>query len=267
MKCEDADKLLVEYLDGQLDRETSDEIEKHIATCEKCLDEVRNLKELLSGISGSPVMKPSDNLRINFYHMLHSEMNKEAGPDASELQLKKKFIRPAWYSIAAGIAILVAGSFIGLVIGTGILKTRDSKEISMLRSEIADLRKTAMMTMLSQESSSDRIQAVNYAEDIDNPDQNVIDVLVKTLNTDRNVNVRMAAAYALGKFSDSRLVCDSLVNSLSLQTDPLLQITLINILAERKVKNALVPVQKIISNRNTMKEVKAVAKNSLHYFI
>jgi len=100
-------------------------------------------------------------------------------------------------------------------------------------------------------------------EELDKPDQNVIDVLVKTLNNDKNVNVRMAAAYALSKFADQRTVCDSLVKSLSLQRDPILQVTLINILAERKEKSALKPIQEIIANRSTMKEVKAVAQNSL----
>jgi hypothetical protein len=46
-----------------------------------------------------------------------------------------------------------------------------------------------------------------------------------------------------------------------------LQVTLINILAERKVKSALVPIQKIIANRNTLKEVRAVAENSLRVLI
>ena len=54
--------------------------------------------------------------------------------------------------------------------------------------------------------------------DLDNPDDNVIGVLVKTLNNDKNVNVRMAAAYALSKFAYQRAVCDSLVKSLSLQS-------------------------------------------------
>jgi HEAT repeat protein len=117
--------------------------------------------------------------------------------------------------------------------------------------------------MLKEESSSDRIQAVRYVEDIDKPDQNVIGVLVKTLNNDKNVNVRMAAAYALSKFADQRLVVDSLVKSLSLQRDPILQITLINILAEKKEKSALKPIQEIIANRSTLKEVRTVAQNSI----
>ena len=139
--------------------------------------------------------------------------------------------------------------------------------MKQLQSEVSDLKKTAMFTMLKEESSSDRIQAVRYVEDLDNPDQNVIEVLINTLNNDKNVNVRMSAAYALSKFADRRAVCDSLVKSLYLQSDPILQVTLINILVERKEKSALRPIQEIISNKRTLKEVRAVAENSLRVLI
>jgi hypothetical protein len=210
------------------------------------------------------MIKPDDSLRINFYHMLHSEINK------SEKKSKIQEHKPvtSWYNnssyrVAAGIALLICGTFIGLLLHSGLNISYASSELKQLHSEVSDLKKAAMFTMLKDESSSDRIQAVRYVEELDKPDQNVIDVLVKTLNNDRNVNVRMAAAYALSKFADQRLVCDSLVKSLSLQNDPILQVTLINILAERKEKSALKPVQEIIANRSTMKEVRTVAQNSL----
>jgi hypothetical protein len=77
----------------------------------------------------------------------------------------------------------------------------------------------------------------------------------------------MAAAYALAKFSDQRQVCDSLVKSLSLQDDPILQVTLINILVERKEKSALKPIQQIINSDKTLHEVKVVAENGVKQLI
>src|SRR4030042_773191 len=118
------------------------------------------------------------------------------------------------------------------------------------------MKKAAMFTMLRDESSSYRIQAVNYADEIETPDENVIEALVKTLNHDKNVNVRMAAAYALAKYAGQQAVCDSLVQSLPLQSDPILQVTLINILVERREKSALKPIQQIITDQNTLKEGK-----------
>jgi hypothetical protein len=267
MKCEEVELKMIDYLDRTIEESERQEIEKHLETCERCLDELKDTHQVLNLISKSEMKKPDDSLRINFYHMLHSEIKKSS---ESTLSFHKK-ITP-WYSIsryriAAGVALLIGGTFIGMLINGGFNYTSASNELKQLRSEVLDLKKATMFTMLKDESSSDRIQAVSYAGELRNPDQNVIDELIKTLNNDKNVNVRMAAAYALSKFTDQRAVSDSLVKSLSQQSDPILQVTLINILAERKEKSALRPIQEIIANKSTLKEVRAVAENSLRVLI
>ena len=268
MKCEEVELKMIDYLDRTLAESERQEIEKHLETCERCLDELKDTQQVLNLISKSEMIKPDDSLRINFYHMLHSEIKKNN--ESSNQPLRNSHI--PWYSssryrIAAGIALLIGGTFIGMLINGGFNYTSASNELKQLRSEVLDLKKATMFTMLKDESSSDRIQAVSYAGELRNPDQNVIDELIKTLNNDKNVNVRMAAAYALSKFTDQRAVTDSLVNSLSQQSDPILQVTLINILAERKEKSALRTIQEIIANKSTLKEVRAVAENSLRVLI
>jgi HEAT repeat protein len=154
-----------------------------------------------------------------------------------------------------------------MIIHSEIIKSYNSDCLEQLNTEVTALKKTAMFMMLKDGSSSDRIQAVNYTDGIKNPDQPVIDVLVNTLNNDKNVNVRMAAAYALARYADQKPVCDSLVNSLYHQDDPILQVTLINILVERKAKSAIKPIQQIISDKSTIKEVKDIAESSLKLLI
>ena len=256
MNCEEVEKLMIDYLDKNLKEDIRLEIEKHIETCEKCLDDLRDSQQVLNFIAEDQMVKPDDSLRINFYHMLHSEIKKSEESNDSSF---RKAINP-WYNlrryrIAAAIALLICGTFIGILLHDGLSNSYASNELKQLHSEVADLKKASMFTMLKEESSSDRIQAVRYADDLDTPDANVIDVLVKTLNNDKNVNVRMAAAYALSRFADRRAVCDSLVKSLALQNDPILQVTLINILVEKKEKSALRPIQAIIANKKTLKEV------------
>ena len=268
MKCEEVEEKIIDYLDKALDDRLLQEIEKHLETCERCLDEVRDSQQIIQIISNDKMVKPDDSMRINFYHMLHSEIKKGEG----RTNLSPHTLSVPWYNlnryrIAAGIAILICGTFLGLFIHSQLINPSTANELKQLHSEVSDLKKTAMFTMLKEESSSDRIQALNYVNDLDNPDQNVIEVLIKTLNQDKNVNVRMAAAYALAKFADHRNVCDSLVKSLSIQEDPILQVTLINILVERKERSALRTIQQIITNKSTLKEVKAVAENGVKVLI
>jgi HEAT repeat protein len=200
--------------------------------------------------------------------MLHNEIRKN---EESGIKTLKPETAPWYYKNtyrnAAAVALLVAGTFIGMFFRAPGKPAYTSNEIQQLKTEVTELRKNVMLTMLKEQSSSDRIQAVNYAVDMENADDNVINVLIETLDKDKNVNVRMAAAYALSKFASQKQVTDALVTSLEHQTEPILQITLINILAEKKEKSALGTVQKIISNKNTMKEVRNVAENSLRVLI
>jgi len=268
MKCEEVEIKMIDYLDKNLEEGEHREIEKHLETCERCLDELNECQKVLNQISREEMVKPQDSLRINFYHMLHSEIRKSKETNA--IHLSKSVI--PWYDfssyrIAAAVAFLICGTFIGILINSGMNNSRTSGELRQLQSEVSDLRKATMFTMLKDGSSSERIQAVSYAADLDEDDAKVIDVLVKTLNNDKNVNVRLAAAYALSKFADQRAVSDSLVRSLSIQNDPILQVTLINILAERKEKRALQTIQEIIANKSTLNEVRTVAQNSLRVLI
>jgi hypothetical protein len=268
MKCENVEAVIIDYLEKTIDEGLRQEIEKHLETCERCLDSVRETQQVMHLISEDEMVKPDDSLRINFYHMLHNEIKKVESK--SDMTFQKT--SGPWYisnrmRVAAGFALLICGTLFGLLIGSEINKSGTAKEMKLLHAEVTSLKRTAMFSMLDDESSSYRIQAVSYADDINNPDAKVIEVLVKTLNQDKNVNVRMAAAYALAKYADQKAVCDSLVQSLSHQVDPILQVTLINILVEKKEKSALKPIQQIINNRSTLKEVKAVAQNGLRVLI
>jgi hypothetical protein len=266
MQCEEVEIKMMDYLDNNLSDSMREEIEKHLGTCERCLDELKDSQEILKLISLQEMIKPSDSLRINFYHMLHSEIKKNTGTDLKNIKTPARWYRSGRFSIAAGIALVICGTFIGMLLYSGVLKSKNRNELALLHSEVNALKKTALFTMLNEQSSVDRLQAVNYVDDLE-ADAPVLDVLFKTLNTDQNVNVRMAAAYALAKFADQRSVIDSLVASLGKQNDPILQVTLINILVERKEHSAIKPIQEIINDKNTLIEVKQVAEKGVKMLI
>lgn len=268
MKCEEVESLIIDYLENKLEQGKVVEIEKHLETCEKCLDELRDTQQLLRLMSDDKMVEPDDSLRVNFYHMLHNEIRKAEAQNQEPAGVRQiHWYERNGYRIAAGIALLLVGSFVGILTYSTINNSKDSKEIGQLRSEVTELRKAAMYTMLKDESSTYRIQAVNYADQIATPDNDIIEALAKTLNNDKNVNVRMSAAYALSKYAGQKAVRDSLVRSLSIQTDPILQVTLINILVDLKEKSALDPIQRILSDDKTLNEVKSVAQKGAKMLI
>jgi hypothetical protein len=98
--------------------------------------------------------------------------------------------------------------------------------------------KLEIFTGLSNsESASQRVAAALSVGELKNSDREITDILVKTMNTDPNSNVRMAALEALCKFYKEAYVKQQLVKSLSKQKDPIVQIALIQVLAAIKQLN------------------------------
>jgi len=264
MKCNEIELKIIDYLEGNLDETARDEFETHMETCDNCLDSLRESQEILKMIAETAHEKPDGSLRINFYNMLHDEIEKRSEDDGKvdKLPARRHMQRYIYYA-AAGLVLLICGTLLGMFINSEITGRGNSEKIADLQSEVTSLKENAVFTMLNRESSSERIQAVNYVDELPSPDRALIDVLINTLNNDKNVNVRMAAAYALEKYTKQPYVCDSLVQSLSRQDDPILQVTLINILVDRKVRSAVAPMRNIINNINTLKEVRSVAESGI----
>lgn len=252
----------MDYLDGVLPSEEKGKVEKHLGICERCMDEVRDFQTLINKISESPLETPDSSLKMNFYHMLQTEIDKQQSINISRTKKIIPFSR-----IAAGFALLIGGTFLGLLINPLLKSNKQNNELAQLKNEVQSMKEVVMMNMLNEESPSDRIKAVNYAEEIASPNTDIIDALVKTLNTDKNANVRMAAAYSLSKFTNRPEVMDSLVKSLEKQTEPIVQIVLMDILVQNKETRAVKPMQKIISNDNTIDEVKEIAKKNMQVLL
>jgi hypothetical protein len=265
MKCEEVESGMIDYLDNTLEKTLRDEVKRHLETCERCLDELKDFQHILHTVETSEMEQPDESLRINFYHMLHGEMNKQIMQERKPLSsLTGPLHRsPRIMRLAAGLALLIAGTFIGIIIHSAGNRSGSNRQIADLRTEVQSVKELMMLTMLKEESPSQRIQAVNYTDDIKAPDGKILDALTQTLNHDKNINVRLAAAYSLSRYADRQSVRDSMVASLSRQTEPIIQVVLMNILVERKETNAIQPIRKIISDDKALKEVKDVAQKGL----
>ena len=262
--CNEIDSLLIEYDEGNLGKVKRAEVEQHIESCTHCQAAWQEYKELFSLMESDALHQPSPMMDEKFKDLLlmESEIASSQSSSAKVMQLSnetKSF--PAWLRVAASI-ILLAG---GMLIGTQITqyKNTSNAQIASLNGEVKEIKEALMTTLLSNESASERLKAVSYTENMNQPDKEVISALIHTLNWDNNVNVRLAAAYSLDKFSSSQQVRDSLVASLSLQKEPVIQIVLINILAEHKEPKAIAPIRKILSDKESLQQVKDIAAKGL----
>jgi hypothetical protein len=279
MRCEDIQSVLIDFLDDRMDAIRRQEVVTHLEVCENCRQEESQLRDLLRAVAETPEEQPRSTLRENFNRLMQSATThataqttpgstETTGLSAETPAKKLPLHLPAvgWNSpvsrVAAAIILLLTGFGIGL-------KTANSHDgatptqMAELKNEVRDVKQTLMLSMLKQESASDRIKAVDYAEEIVNPNQQILGALITTLNHDKNVNVRLASLYSLSKFAGNRTVLDSLVVSLNQQTEPIIQIVMISILTQNRAVKAIKPLQDIISNQNTLPAVKDVARKGL----
>lgn len=264
MSCNDIQLFLIDYLDEQLDDKTRKQVEEHLHTCPECSKELKQLMLLHSTIEGEEMVAPPATLRMGFMHTLEEEAGKLA-KQAQPTETKKTGAKVISLTIG-GLAWRAAAAMIILAIGIGIgYKVRfDGQPGSVaVKQTKQGAEQKVLVNMLDDESPSQRIEAVNYADNLGNKNKNVINVLFNTLNTDKSANVRVAAVFALEKYTDDKAVLDSMVASLSKQTEPIVQILLIDILSSKKVAKAVKPIQDILSNDKSIKEVKEAAEKGL----
>lgn len=267
MECYEADSLLIDFLDGQLQASDKEAVQQHLHSCEACRQALEEYRKLFSAIAENRFEKPSSVLREKFDIMLQSELNIDSTTQILRDEEGKKTVtmkkQSLLWKIAASI-ILIAGS---IWLGTKLtpdLVHNDSTEIADLRKEVNEVKEQLMLNLLNEESASERIKAVGYAEEMNNPDDKIIAALIATLNEDKNVNVRLAALYSVTKFSDNPAVMDSLIASLRKQTEPIVQIALINFLTEKKEAKAKESIREILQDKKTLKPVKDIAQKGLN---
>lgn len=171
-----------------------------------------------------------------------------------------------WTLRAAAAIILV---LTGLTAGLLMNQQQDAtdEQLAALQEEISQMKSALMYGSVQQASASERISAVYTTSRLQesNPqlDEEITDILIYTMNNDQNVNVRLAAAEALFKFRNEPRIGKALTNSLSQQNDPLMQITLIDMLVEMKQKSAINEMQKMLLRAETQDVVKERLENSI----
>jgi HEAT repeat protein len=129
------------------------------------------------------------------------------------------------------------------------------------------MRQMVSMSLLNEPSSSDRIRGVGFSKQIDQPTETLLTTLLSTLNSDPNVNVRLAAVDAMILFRDRSGVRDELIQSLSRQTSPLVQIALIDLLVQIQEKKALEALRRLIEDEKINPTVKAHAERGIEALI
>ena len=100
------------------------------------------------------------------------------------------------------------------------------------------MRQMVTLSLLRQQSASDRLTGVSWTDRIDEPGAEVVTALLDALAHDTNVNVRLATVEALRRFAERDTVRRGVVDAFDGQTSPLVQIAVIDFLVEADGPNS-----------------------------
>ncbi|WP_272150641.1 HEAT repeat domain-containing protein [Tenacibaculum aiptasiae] len=245
MKCNDIENKLIDYIEKNLTKEESLIVEKHIESCITCQKEVKEMKLFLDVIDNDIEETPSNNLKLNFETFLNKEKEQ-----TKVIPMQPKTNWKSYIRVAASILIVVSAFLIGKYqssINPNKLTFAEKQKIE---------KENQVLALLENQSASKRILAVTNAEKFSKNDTKIIDALINKLFNDENVNVRLAAAEVLSKFSSLEKVKAALIKSLETEKVPSMQIELIQILGNIQEKRALEPMKELLEKEETPNYVK-----------
>ncbi len=246
MENEKWNSLLIDYIDGKLTEGDRLVVETELKVNSDVLKLYKQLTTVIRELDNQAEIKPTAKLRTTFKNALQQEIE-------SSKSNKQVFFQPMMLRIAAGVALVMVGVSIGYWINKNNIR---HQEIVRLRQEM-DSTKYAMMAMLTnQQSASQRMLAVTVAYQMPSADDEIVNALVKTMNEDSNTNVRLAALEALSKFLHQAHVRAALIQSLAKQKDPVVQISLIQLLVKMKEKSVVKELERMTKEKGLLPAVK-----------
>ena len=259
MTCEEAKSCMTEFWSLTLGEAAEKDFSAHLASCEACRDEATRMGALWETLDLLPPEEPSGKLRDRFYEMLGAyRQGLVANASHAPGKVGSWWRQPAW-QLAAAAALVAAG--IGM--GYGLRGDKSRPELVQLREEVTNMRQLVALSLLQQQSASERLRGVSWAYQAEPSDREVLGALVTAVNYDTNVNVRLAAVDALRRFAASPETRRAVVDALPGQTTPLVQVALIDLLVDFKDRDAAEALTKLAANRDVNDGVRQQARWAL----
>ena len=230
MECEDVQAQLPDHLAGALPAAAAEQVDEHLRSCATCAAEFeagedtwQRLAAIAAPRADSRAMRARFDAALEEYQ--HGAVLSKRATPLSHYGLQ----------FAAAAAVLVIGVAIGRETAP---PTPADPQIAEMRTELRDMRHMVTLSLLQQQSASERLKGVTYTSQIEQPDRDIVSALLDTLKYDSNVNVRLATVDALKRFANDAAVRRGAVETLPDQTSPLVQIGLIDFLVEANSREA-----------------------------
>jgi hypothetical protein len=256
MKEEKYQQRITDYLDGTLTMQEAEELRKVLEEEGYDVSRLDQITELLKQMDEVRVPEPRTEMRDRFYGMLEEEKSRMA----QKHRLIDILLQPIRSLFNTGfLPKLSYAAFIllvGFVLGHWILPERlFQSQTGVLIEEVQNMKKLMALTLFEQSTASDRLQAVYYTGDLPQPGDVLLEALLKTLNQDPSVNVRLASLEALVPHMDQAEVRAGLIHSIRNQDSPLLQMAIAELMLKTQEKEAVPEMEKLLQRKDLNEQV------------
>ena len=272
MNCERVKEQIPECLAGRLEKAAREKVIEHLETCAGCRNELaelgavwRSMEALAIPVEPEPVMKSRFMEIMEAYQegllAAQEHAKREAAPVTAPQGARAGFWprRPIWqFSLA--LALLLLGVFAGRYAAT---PRGENPEMAQLKGQVEGLRQLVALSLLQEQSPSQRLQVVTYSVQMAQPDAQVEQALLYAVTHDPNINVRLSAVEALEKYAARPEIRRALEDAVAVQESPLVQVALIELLAQLRDANSAPALQKLASDPQTDETVRQHAAQAL----
>jgi hypothetical protein len=232
------------------------DVDAHLRTCERCAAEYAEIEETWQRLRTVPAAEPdSASMATRFEAGLHDYMAEHHSRQATH--------RGAAYyglQLTAAAAMVILGVIIGR---QSTPAPAPDPQLAALREELRDMREMVAVSLLQQQSATERLKGVSWSNQIDQPGMTLTSALLEALMHDPNVNVRVSAIDALKRFAEREDVRVGALEALPRQTSPVVQVALIDFVVETNGREAAGALRRIADDPMANDTVRMRARRGL----
>jgi hypothetical protein len=251
MTCDEAKACFAEDWCGILRTPEREVLKRHLKDCAACRQEADGLESLWTKLDSLPAEEPPPQMRDKFYAALGAYSEGFSAASSRERQ-QGHF---SWLPVGIAAATLLIGLGLGYAVSSQ-KGGRQSTEIAQLRGEVNGMRELVALSLLRQQSASERLRGVSWANQVESSDGQVLAALLDSVNHDPNVNVRLAAADALRTFAMTSNARTEIARAIVSQSAPLVQIALIDLVVDLKDSAAVTELRHVAGNNSLNSSVR-----------
>lgn len=283
----DIENQIFAYLDGELSESEREIFEKEVEKNTALKQELAQMQLLRQKMSAIPVPQfDEQKVKANFYAMLEKEMSfvqtQTTAQEFTTSPLERAGVRqekaqnPFFAQLNSALANIFSPQkglqwgfaavllLLGVGIGYFLLPSKNyDKQMTQLTNEMQAMKEMMTLTLLEQQSPTERLKAVSMTSELDNVNEKIINALLQTLDNDESINVRLAAVEALYNFRENPKAREGLIKSVSKQDSPLLQLALVEVIIALQDKKNVPILQELIKKENLNESVKTKAEGGI----